>query len=767
MEKIRVRRRGGLFNFSLFKQSFKSNFVSFAITTLGNALIALIMFVILSKLTINTSAASMRNMFDNAKLEHTLKEGSIGSYLAFDYSIEGYEIYFPEVSDGLTSMYDLAYESASITENEQFITLSNALKTSYQVAEVFIRDEDPELRHSKVKNTVKDLTTTLSGFASLDERTKAIVPYYVDEFLDDYYEDREAETSVLIEKSFPFAIKNYIKENVNLGEGLDEKIYEIIDTCIKEGKYQAHLEEFCREQILTVVDDLIPTEFASLLPRASEYCQKLLDYYITDKEAYQNNARVPGSFSVKEQIYYDALIDIIDTNLTDKLYYSYLPNFEVTYLTNEIGQPYWIKYEEQIDGTIKEVQVPITTMADMDKLIPIKHNMGATSNTLQKRYKEILTGVPYSLDEIKAAKDEAATYVTKLEDLLKDNLLEHLDDRTIMFDFDEKKVKEDVIIDKVISMIKKEAEVMILEKYDLKDLSEMNVDEYGMTGEDLMNKISSYVAGAVGSFKTKFREFQRENYSLEDSLLGAMTTASEGVVDMLPVAMNNKLSDLSTRNLYGLIIGQLYFSIAGILLPMVFAVMASNSLVAQQVETGSLAFTLSTPIKRRTIVFTQAAYLVFSLILNYLILFGASVGSRALAIALGGNDLLVSAPISQIALFAFGAFSVMLAITGINFLTSCWFNKTKYAVGIGGGLTVYFLITSILGFFGSRTMPLALRLSSMNFFNNVTIISLFDVQAAIEGDYALYFIKLLPLFAIALACFIVGCIRFSKKDLPL
>lgn len=52
------------------------------------------------------------------------------------------------------------------------------------------------------------------------------------------------------------------------------------------------------------------------------------------------------------------------------------------------------------------------------------------------------------------------------------------------------------------------------------------------------------------------------------------------------------------------------------------------------------------------------------------------------------------------------------------------------------------------------------------FFNYVSIISLFDVISII-GNTSTFIWELAILVAIGLVCYIVGSIKFEKKDLPL
>ena len=59
--------------------------------------------------------------------------------------------------------------------------------------------------------------------------------------------------------------------------------------------------------------------------------------------------------------------------------------------------------------------------------------------------------------------------------------------------------------------------------------------------------------------------------------------------------------------------GSIFYKLAGLLLPIIYMIMASNNLIAGQVDSGSMAYVLSTSTKRRSVAFTQAVYLIGSL----------------------------------------------------------------------------------------------------------------------------------------------------------
>ena len=214
-------------------------------------------------------------------------------------------------------------------------------------------------------------------------------------------------------------------------------------------------------------------------------------------------------------------------------------------------------------------------------------------------------------------------------------------------------------------------------------------------------------------------------------------------------------------DIYGLIIGSIFYRIAGLLLPMVFVIMTANGLLAGQVDSGSMAYVLSTPTKRRTVTVTQMLYLLFALFSMFALLTCVSVIAVWIV---GGNNFAIN--YVEILLFNLGAFLTMFAIAGYCFMCSAIFNRTKYSLSIGGGLTIFSLVCTILGLFGSQVVPSAMRISAMNFFNYISLITLFDTVSILEGSLN-YLWQFGVLFAVGVITFIIGIFRFDKKDLPL
>ncbi|MDR0836926.1 MAG: hypothetical protein LBM94_01695 [Propionibacteriaceae bacterium] len=92
-----------------------------------------------------------------------------------------------------------------------------------------------------------------------------------------------------------------------------------------------------------------------------------------------------------------------------------------------------------------------------------------------------------------------------------------------------------------------------------------------------------------------------------------MIKSMPGVADMIDESMLS-----GATSLLGML-GQSFYGMQGILLGLIFVIMTANTLVASQVDRGSMAYLLSTPIKRTRVVGTQALYLISSILSMFLV----------------------------------------------------------------------------------------------------------------------------------------------------
>ena len=131
-----------------------------------------------------------------------------------------------------------------------------------------------------------------------------------------------------------------------------------------------------------------------------------------------------------------------------------------------------------------------------------------------------------------------------------------------------------------------------------------------------------------------------------------------------------------------------------------------------------------------------------------------------------GHGIATEVTLGGILFMNLGAFLTLFAIAGFAYGLSCYFDRSKYSLAIGGGVSIFMLVATILGLFGSQVMPSIIRFNALNYFNYVSIISLFDILDITSGSLNLIW-KFAILLVIGLAGFILGSLHFKKKDLPL
>ena len=245
--------------------------------------------------------------------------------------------------------------------------------------------------------------------------------------------------------------------------------------------------------------------------------------------------------------------------------------------------------------------------------------------------------------------------------------------------------------------------------------------------------------------------------SVKEELSGLVTRS---LLASLPQEVSDALEEIGQMDMYGILVGAVFFKMAGLLLPIIYMIMASNALIVGQVDSGSMAYVLSTSTKRRTVTFTQGAYLIGSLLLMFVLTSLTSI------VCIHIVDVETGLTWQKLLLLNLGAFLVLFAMSGICFLTSCWFDRSKKAMGIGGGLSMFFLVATMLGLFGSPILPSIIRMDTLNYFNYASIITLFDPISILDGT-KVFIWKFCILAAVGIICYCIGSVRFRKKDLPL
>jgi ABC-2 type transport system permease protein len=225
----------------------------------------------------------------------------------------------------------------------------------------------------------------------------------------------------------------------------------------------------------------------------------------------------------------------------------------------------------------------------------------------------------------------------------------------------------------------------------------------------------------------------------EPSTISGMTNMVEGT----------PLADLLKNTTFLGMLSSTFFTLQGILLPIVYIIMTANSLIASQVDRGSMAYLLSTPTKRSTVVITQAVYLIVALVAMLAIVTLVGVSS----IQIFQSDVDIS--ISDFLILNLGLFLLMFATSGISFLFSCIFNLSKNSIAFGAGIPIAFFLFELMGSVSA----------SLDKFKYVSLNTLFDKDAILSGDS--YMVQFLILAIVGIVLYGIGIRVFKEKDLSL
>lgn len=207
----------------------------------------------------------------------------------------------------------------------------------------------------------------------------------------------------------------------------------------------------------------------------------------------------------------------------------------------------------------------------------------------------------------------------------------------------------------------------------------------------------------------------------------------------------NPLGDISTLIAF---VANQYFGNFALIFAMIYSIIIGNKLIADQVDKGSMAYHLSTPITRTQYTFTSAIYFVSSLLVMFGLVFVVGYGVAELV---QPGEL----PVKEFFILTVGSLLLHLAISGITFFASCLFNRSSNSLALGAGLTVFFYAANLLSGMSD----------SLEFLKSATIISLFDTNAIIQNEsYEGQFVLLAML---TFVLYFIGIIVFKRKDLPL
>lgn len=257
--------------------------------------------------------------------------------------------------------------------------------------------------------------------------------------------------------------------------------------------------------------------------------------------------------------------------------------------------------------------------------------------------------------------------------------------------------------------------------------------------------------------KSLFIHLIRTNLKIFSIITGALTLligivmsifTPETMEEIARTSMDapvNPLGDITTLIAFT---ANQYFGNFALIFGIIYSIIMGNKLIADQVDKGSMAYHLSTPITRTQYTFTSAVYFASSLLVMFGIVFITGYG---VAEIVQPGEL----PVQEFFALTAGSLLLHLAISGITFFASCLFNRSSQSLALGAGLAVFFYAANILSGMSD----------SLEFLKNVTIITLYDTNAIVQnGSYGG---QLFILAVLAFVFYFIGMLVFKRKDLPL
>ncbi len=747
-------KKSHLFSKAIFRESLKSNGKALATVSLCNGALIAVVVGILSTLNINSTSTAMKNLFSSAGDESTIKQGSISYYNSYYNSALAYD----EIYNSTNSLNEVTTSAIDLVGNETLKGSIAKLQAGYDQYYAITKNDE------YAYNEIMKLAKTSVSSMSLSDSEKEVMLGVINGYFSLYKSNKSLSYNEMMYQVVPLVFENIFKTQYDLSEESANKVKTLISNSISEVYISSNnKEEVAYRYGLEIGKLLSSSEDATYLLNNIEI------EFLKDTSKWFNEE------NYKEVKIKDVVIDKVVETASESAYYAYLPDFEVLYRTSDLGYPITLedsgKRDEKGNVIYKEVEVK---EYDPDNFIKIDGKTGTKATSLEKRRKLALTGEDYTEEEIKQAKIDAISDIESLKEDLNLFLSEYIirDEEGINEYFDGKVAIESKITSKAIDDVASKAAKQLVEDYNSKydagitSVSEIPAATGRNSGDTTMNLIYSYGSGAIASYKEIYDKKLDAGYDEDEASLIALNVAGKGIMDQLSVGISDSLSEMGEMNTYGIVLGSIGFALACLLVPMGYTIMLANDLVSKKIENGSLAFTFSTPIKRNTYIFTEGMYLIFSETVMAAILLCFGLVARQVGIACGSADIEESITVAYLLKFALGNYLVTLAVSSICFFTSSLFNKTSNAVGVGGGISIFFYICSILGLFGTKTIPATIRIESMNYFNYFTIMTLFDTNAVLSED-VIYWYKLIGLVAIAFVMYIASFKVFEKKDLPL
>lgn len=264
--------------------------------------------------------------------------------------------------------------------------------------------------------------------------------------------------------------------------------------------------------------------------------------------------------------------------------------------------------------------------------------------------------------------------------------------------------------------------------------------------------------------KVLFKVNIKSNYPLflfVTAILLLYTTMSVGMFDPLNAEMIEAMLNMMPNSMmkaFGFdslgteltgYLGNYLYGFIYLVFPMIYTILVSNKLIAKHVDTGSMAYLLTTPHSRTVIARTQAIFLAVSTLFIFLI-------NVAVAIVMSEIMFRGLLQIGSYIMLNVVTYLCLLLVSSIGFFFSCLFNDTKNSLAFGAAIPIVFVVLKMVSAINDN-------LSMLKYFS---LYSLVDVNKILEGGPYPFIVSLILLF-VASIIFTASIKLFDKRSLSI
>ncbi|AKX33897.1 hypothetical protein SLITO_v1c02400 [Spiroplasma litorale] len=208
---------------------------------------------------------------------------------------------------------------------------------------------------------------------------------------------------------------------------------------------------------------------------------------------------------------------------------------------------------------------------------------------------------------------------------------------------------------------------------------------------------------------------------------------------------------LSMKIKFDRILNMMFFGNLGYLLPIVFIVVTSGSVISGELEKRTMSNIINTNLTRRSILITKLACLV-SLIL--IAVFAEWIITIILIYGINAQEFF---DILKLGIKFLGLFLMLLLFSSIGFISSCYFNRSVHTLSIIGVIVIISLVLSIV----------ATTDKTLEWMKYLSINTLFDYSNIDPNKLSSFLGQYMIMLFLSIGLYVSSYFIFTKKDLSL